>query len=156
MHPPFWKMAAPREKTDRRTSGGWIEKYRTSLKKRNKMESTTNENTTSLFVQMNNYVKDSVNSTVIYTKTSDQMGVVYILLLLGFFGFFTFGIMLSYIRSKKREHSSDPYHMYIAKEWKKAPVVVPRLTVPTSTCFFVENRFAAEHPTSLIPTMSTD
>ncbi|KAG9462584.1 hypothetical protein GDO78_013810 [Eleutherodactylus coqui] len=124
------------------------------------MDSMTSENTTDLktllFTQLHNYVKSPINATMTSTKKADQMEVVYILLLLGFFGFFTFGIMLSYIRSKKREHSSDPYNTYIAKEWKAAPIIPTRLSLPTTSCFFVENRFAVEQPNSLIPSTSKD
>ncbi|XP_069801021.1 potassium voltage-gated channel subfamily E member 1 [Dendropsophus ebraccatus] len=124
------------------------------------MASMTSENITdlnTLATEVNNYVIDQVNATMPNRKAPDQMEVVYILLLLGFFGFFTFGIMLSYIRSKKREHSSDPYHTYIEKEWKKTPIIPQQhLSVSTSTCFFVENRFAVEQPNSIIPSTSTN
>lgn len=53
-------------------------------------------------------------------------GMIYICLMVGLFSFFTFGIMFSYIRSKKVENSQDPYHQYIAKDWASvaSPVVI--------------------------------
>ncbi|CAN9514496.1 unnamed protein product [Ophioblennius macclurei] len=50
-------------------------------------------------------------------RQGQSEGIMYILLVVGMFSFFTFGIMFSYIRSRKVESSHDPYHQYIAHDW---------------------------------------
>ncbi|XP_053561927.1 potassium voltage-gated channel subfamily E member 1 [Bombina bombina] len=111
----------------------------------------TATNTTEALHYYYNHTESVMNSTV---QPPDKMEIVYILLLLGFFGFFTFGIMFSYIRSKKREHSNDPYHTYIETDWKKKASLQPvKILKTTSTCYLVENKFAVEQPTSLIPSV---
>ncbi|XP_057690060.1 potassium voltage-gated channel subfamily E member 1-like [Corythoichthys intestinalis] len=55
-------------------------------------------------------------NTNISTPTLD---VVYILLVLGMFSFFSFAVMLSFIRSRKLESSQDPYNQYIARDWSR-------------------------------------
>lgn len=66
-------------------------------------------------VPVNSTTQQAVNHRV----PSQSQGMVYIFLVVGLFSFFTFGIMLSYIRSKKLESSHDPYHQYIAHDWTR-------------------------------------
>ncbi|XP_061483706.1 potassium voltage-gated channel subfamily E member 1 [Rhineura floridana] len=89
-----------------------------------------------------------------FIATNDHLEVVYILLLLGFFGFFAFGIMMSYIRSKKLEHSNDPYNVYIATDvWYKKDMANLQAKVVESykSCFVLKNQHAVEQPSSHIP-----
>ncbi|CAL8288701.1 unnamed protein product [Merluccius merluccius] len=84
-------------------------------------------NSTQLHSLLLSLLQHCLNGTVAGENYTTQQaergqGVVYILLVVALFSCFTFGIMLSYIRSRKLEGSEDPYyHQYIAQDWTKAP-----------------------------------
>ncbi|XP_013922825.1 PREDICTED: potassium voltage-gated channel subfamily E member 1 [Thamnophis sirtalis] len=89
-----------------------------------------------------------------FNDSNDHLEVVFILLLLGFFGFITFGVMISYIRSKKLEHSNDPYNIYIATDlWQKRDKANLQVKVIENykSCCIWKNEHAVEQPTNHIP-----
>uniref|UniRef100_A0A3B3RAP8 Uncharacterized protein n=1 Tax=Paramormyrops kingsleyae TaxID=1676925 RepID=A0A3B3RAP8_9TELE len=66
-------------------------------------------------------------------------GMIYLVFMVCLFSFFTFGIMLSYIRSRKVEGSHDPYHQYIARDW--SPCVAhchPKILHVCGACYVSE------------------
>ncbi|XP_029459111.1 potassium voltage-gated channel subfamily E member 1 [Rhinatrema bivittatum] len=120
------------------------------------MAETNDTELNSLLFNLYQYMVKEKNSTALsHHRERDQLEIVYILMLLGFFGFLTGGIMLSYIRSKKQEHSGDPFNTYIEKDWNQSiqKLVITPVTATESspTCFLIENQFAVEQPNNLIP-----
>ncbi|XP_076857279.1 potassium voltage-gated channel subfamily E member 2-like [Brachyhypopomus gauderio] len=47
----------------------------------------------------------------------------YLVVMMGMFAFIVVAILVSTVKSKRREHSDDPYHKYIEGEWNSQPPI---------------------------------
>ncbi|XP_036429270.1 potassium voltage-gated channel subfamily E member 2-like [Colossoma macropomum] len=47
----------------------------------------------------------------------------YLVVMIGMFAFIVVAILVSTVKSKRREHSNDPYHKYIEGEWSTQPQI---------------------------------
>ncbi|KAJ7320554.1 hypothetical protein JRQ81_020065 [Phrynocephalus forsythii] len=120
-------------------------------------------NSTALHLLLSKLLEDYADKTNHPTPapvvaTSDHLEVVFIILLFSFFGFFTFGVMISYIRSKKLEHSNDPYNLYIATDmWYKQDKAHLQAKVlgNYTLCHVLKNQHAVEQPTHHIPEVTS-
>ncbi|XP_049641789.1 potassium voltage-gated channel subfamily E member 2 [Suncus etruscus] len=45
--------------------------------------------------------------------------ILYLMVMIGMFSFIIVAILVSTVKSKRREHSNDPYHQYIVDDWQK-------------------------------------
>lgn len=115
-------------------------------------------NSANVNVFLSNLLKEYMDGAKNSTKPNsslhhDNLEVVYVLLVLCFFGFFTFGIMMLNIRSKKWEHSSDPFHTYVERGWEKEDKLVfgARTLATNNTSGLIHNKFAVEQPSNTIP-----
>lgn len=43
--------------------------------------------------------------------------ILYLMVMIGMFAFIIVAILVSTVKSKRQEHSEDPYHTYIKEEW---------------------------------------
>ncbi|XP_004675417.1 PREDICTED: potassium voltage-gated channel subfamily E member 2 [Condylura cristata] len=43
--------------------------------------------------------------------------ILYLMVVIGMFSFIVVAILVSTVKSKRREHSNDPYHQYIVEDW---------------------------------------
>ncbi|OWK50827.1 Potassium voltage-gated channel subfamily E member 2, partial [Lonchura striata] len=43
--------------------------------------------------------------------------ILYLMVMIGMFSFIIVAILVSTVKSKRREHSNDPYHQYIVEDW---------------------------------------
>ncbi|KFM10002.1 Potassium voltage-gated channel subfamily E member 1 [Aptenodytes forsteri] len=98
--------------------------------------------------QMNSSAPSQVRSA------SSSLEIIYVLLMIGLFGFFTVGVMLTNIRARRLENSRDPYNTYIATDiWHKKDreYFQAKLIENYKLCCVFENHLAVEQPSTQIP-----
>lgn len=45
--------------------------------------------------------------------------ILYLMVMIGMFSFIIVSHLVSTVKSKRREHSNDPYHQYIVEDWQR-------------------------------------
>ncbi|NXT10481.1 KCNE1 protein, partial [Prunella fulvescens] len=87
-------------------------------------------------------------------SSSDSLAIIYVLLMLGLFGFFTLGVMVSNLRARRREGPRDPYNTYINTDtWHRRDRqhFQAKLMESYKLCCVLENQLAVEQPGTRIP-----
>ncbi|XP_006126078.1 potassium voltage-gated channel subfamily E member 2 [Pelodiscus sinensis] len=59
--------------------------------------------------------QDALQATV--NEENFDYVILYLLVMIGMFSFIIVAILVSTVKSKRREHSNDPYHQYIVDDW---------------------------------------
>ncbi|NXU54185.1 KCNE1 protein, partial [Turnix velox] len=110
----------------------------------------------SLFSKLlQDYVQQMNSSAPSLVKSaSSNLEIVYVLLMIGLFGFFTVGVMVTNIRARKLEESRDPYNTYINTDtWHKKDrqYFQAKLIENYKLCCVFENQLGVEQPSMQIP-----
>ncbi|NXM63109.1 KCNE1 protein, partial [Illadopsis cleaveri] len=85
---------------------------------------------------------------------SNNLEIIYVLLMLGLFGFFTVGVMVTNLRARRLEGPCDPYNTYIATDaWHKKDRqhFQAKIIENYKLCCVLENQLAVEQPGMKIP-----
>ncbi|NWH42202.1 KCNE1 protein, partial [Chloropsis hardwickii] len=86
--------------------------------------------------------------------SSDGLAIIYVLLMVGLFGFFTVGVMVTNLRARRLEGPRDPYNTYIATDaWhqKDRQYFQAKIIENYKLCCVLENQLAVEQPGRKIP-----
>ncbi|NXR19849.1 KCNE1 protein, partial [Cinclus mexicanus] len=87
-------------------------------------------------------------------SASNNLEIIYVLLMLGLLGFFTVGVMVTNLRARRLEGPRDPYNTYIATDaWhqKDRQYFQARIIENHKLCCVLENQLAVEKPGRKIP-----
>ncbi|NXO17998.1 KCNE1 protein, partial [Oriolus oriolus] len=87
-------------------------------------------------------------------SASNNLEIIYVLLMVGLFGFFTVGVMVTNLRARRLEGPRDPYNTYIATDaWRRKDreYLQAKLMESCKLCCVLENQLAVEQPATKIP-----
>ncbi|NXI02278.1 KCNE1 protein, partial [Pachycephala philippinensis] len=87
-------------------------------------------------------------------SASNSLEIIYVLLMVGLFGFFTVGVMVTNLRARRLEGPRDPYNTYIATDaWhrKDREYLQAKVIEHCKLCCVLENQLAVEQPARKIP-----
>ncbi|XP_041807386.1 potassium voltage-gated channel subfamily E member 2-like [Chelmon rostratus] len=77
--------------------------------------------TSALSQYLNNWRRNATAAANALDKTLAEENfrnvVWYLAVMIGMFAFIIVAILVSTVKSKRREHSNDPYHQYIKEDW---------------------------------------
>ncbi|NXE98938.1 KCNE1 protein, partial [Menura novaehollandiae] len=85
---------------------------------------------------------------------SGSLEIIYVLLMVGLFGFFTVGVMVTNLRARRLEGPRDPYNTYIATDaWhrKDREYFQAKVIQNYKLCCVLDNQLAVEQPGTKIP-----
>lgn len=116
-------------------------------------------NDTALSILLSKLLQDHLeqtNSTApsAVGSTGGSLEIIYVLMMVGLFGFFTVGVMVTNIRARRLEDSHNPYNTYIATDiWHKKDqeYFQAKLIENYKLCCVFENQLAVEQPSIHIP-----
>ncbi|NXF83099.1 KCNE1 protein, partial [Sclerurus mexicanus] len=83
-----------------------------------------------------------------------SLEIIYVLLVVGLFGFFTVGVMVTNLRARGPPGAPDPYDTYIATDlWhrKDREYLQAKVLESYRLCCVLENQLAVEQPGAHIP-----
>ncbi|KFV73192.1 Potassium voltage-gated channel subfamily E member 1 [Dryobates pubescens] len=104
---------------------------------------------------LQDYLEQTNNSAPSPVRSAGtNLEIIYVLMMLGLFGVFTVGVMLTNIRARRLEGSQDPYNTYIATDiWHKKDrqYFQAKLIENYKLCCVFENQLAVEQPGMQLP-----
>ncbi|NXU17732.1 KCNE1 protein, partial [Pardalotus punctatus] len=116
-------------------------------------------NSTSLNLLLSKLLRDCLDQSNSSTpsqvrSTSDSLEIIYVLLMVGLFGFFSVGVMVTNLRARRLEGPRDPYNTYIATDaWRQRDrqYFQAKVIENYKLCCVLENQLVVEQPSTKIP-----